>query len=297
MSSAWLAQREYGSRVVIRACAWLGPRVGWHVGRTVVLAICVYYFLTLKSQRVASYKYLAAALGRTARPRDIFAHYHTFACTIHDRIFFLSGRFRNYDIAVQGEEIFAKLRARGQGCILLGSHLGSFDVVRTVGISQKSLPIRVLMYPDNSPGFSAAQNTLNSQLANSIIPLGSPGAMLEVKEWIDRGGMVGILGDRIVHGDKRVRVPFFGADAAFPAGPFLIASILKVPVVLFFGLKRGDRRYEVYFELLAEDVGLDRAERDKAIQKYVGRFAARLEYYCRLAPYNWFNFYDFWKPN
>ena len=294
MSSAWLAQREQGSFALIRTCAWLGPRVGWRFGRAVVLLICIYYFLRLRAQHAASQRFLAAALGRPATLRDVFARYYMFACTIHDRIFFLSNRFQDYDIAVHGEEIFAELRSRGQGCILLGGHLGSFDVVRTLGISQESLPIRVLMYPDNSPRFSAVQNTLNPELAKSIIPIGTPDAMLEVKEWIDGGGMIGILGDRIVHGEKLVRAPFLGADAAFPAGPFIIASILKVPVVLFFGLNHGGRRYEIHFEVLTHGIDVGRPERDAAIQDQVGKFAERLEHYCRLAPYNWFNFYDFW---
>jgi predicted LPLAT superfamily acyltransferase len=297
MSSAWLAQREQGSFAFIRACAWLGPRVGWRLGRAVVLLICIYYFFRLRAQHAASRKFLTAALGRPAGLRDVFARYHMFACTIHDRIFFLSDRYQDYDITVQGEEVFAELKSRGQGCILLGGHLGSFDVVRALGIGEKSLPIRVLMYPNNSPRFTAAQNALNPLLAKSIIPIGAPSAMLEVKEWVEGGGMVGILGDRIVHGEKLVRVPFLGADAAFPAGPFIIASILKVPVVLFFGLNRGGRRYEIHFEVLTQGIDVGRAGRDAAIREQVGKFAGRLEHYCRLAPYNWFNFYDFWTAS
>jgi predicted LPLAT superfamily acyltransferase len=294
MRSAWLAQREQGSRLFIKACAWLGTRVGWRFGRIVVFMICIYYFFRLRAQHAGSRRFLTVALGRPASLRDVFARYHAFACTIHDRIFFLSGRYQKYDITVHGEEVFTELTSRGQGCILLGGHLGSFDVVRTLGIAQKSLPIRVLMYPDNSRHFSAAQNSLNSTLAQSIIPLGSPGAMLEVKEWVERGGMIGILGDRIVHGEKLVRVPFLGADAAFPAGPFIIASVLKVPIVLFFGLNRGGRRYEIHFEVLTDGIVANRAQRDEAVREHIGRFSARLEHYCRSAPYNWFNFYDFW---
>jgi predicted LPLAT superfamily acyltransferase len=31
------------------------------------------------------------------------------------------------------------------------------------------------------------------------------------------------------------------------------------------------------------------------IEQALKRYAQRLEHYCRMAPYNWFNFYDFWK--
>ena len=37
-----------------------------------------------------------------------------------------------------------------------------------------------------------------------------------------------------------------------------------------------------------------RAERQAKLAELTQRYAARLEYYVRLDPYNWFNFYGFW---
>ena len=28
---------------------------------------------------------------------------------------------------------------------------------------------------------------------------------------------------------------------------------------------------------------------------FLGRYVARLDHYCRSAPYNWFNFYELWS--
>jgi predicted LPLAT superfamily acyltransferase len=105
---------------------------------------------------------------------------------------------------------------------------------------------------------------------------------------------LGNLGARVVPNDRLVRVPFFGREAAFPAGPFLMAAALKVPVVLFACTYLGGNRYQEHFELFAEEITLDRRNRDADLERWVRRYAERLEYYCRLAPYNWFNFYDFW---
>jgi predicted LPLAT superfamily acyltransferase len=30
------------------------------------------------------------------------------------------------------------------------------------------------------------------------------------------------------------------------------------------------------------------------MRQWLQAYVARLEHYCRLSPYNWFNFYDFW---
>jgi predicted LPLAT superfamily acyltransferase len=66
-------------------------------------------------------------------------------------------------------------------------------------------------------------------------------------------------------------------------------------VLLTFGLHRPPNRYELYCEPFAEQVLLPRAQREEALREHVQRFASRLEHYCRLAPDNWFNFYDFWS--
>ncbi|HKQ30137.1 MAG TPA: hypothetical protein VJS66_02530, partial [Burkholderiales bacterium] len=128
-----------------------------------------------------------------------------------------------------------------------------------------------------------------------IIPIGPVDSLITAKERLDRGEVIGILGDRAVSEERFVEVRFFGEQAAFPAGPFITAAVLKVPVVLFFCLYRGGNRYELYFEPFADQVTLNRRNPDE-LQHWMQRYAERLEHYCRLEPYNWFNFYDFWRP-
>jgi predicted LPLAT superfamily acyltransferase len=92
-----------------------------------------------------------------------------------------------------------------------------------------------------------------------------------------------------------VSAPFLGAPADFPAAPYLIASMLKLPVVLGFGIYRGGNRYELYFELFDADLTIERGRREPQLRAAAQRYAARLEHYLRIAPYNWFNFHDFWR--
>ena len=125
--------------------------------------------------------------------------------------------------------------------------------------------------------------------------IGGIDTLLKAKARIDEGEMVAILGDRVVDSDKLVYVPFFGSLAAFPAGPFLMANALKIPVMLFFGLYMGGNHYEGCCELFADRIELSRDKRQQDLEQWVRRYAERLEYHCRLAPYNWFNFYDFWN--
>ena len=140
----------------------------------------------------------------------------------------------------------------------------------------------------------AAFARLNPEAVTDVIPSGTAEAMLRVQECLARGGVVGILGDRVVNPAHIVECPFLGRPAAFPSGTFRLASLLEVPVVLFFGLYLGGNRYAIHFELLAERIDRARPDRAGAARYWTERYAERLEHYCRMAPYNWFNFYDYW---
>jgi predicted LPLAT superfamily acyltransferase len=151
-----------------------------------------------------------------------------------------------------------------------------------------------MMYEDNARKVNAVIDRFGGRSRMKVIPIGEIDSLIRAKHCLDAGEWVGILGDRVVGSDRLVRVPFLGAEAAFPAGPFLMASALKVPVVFFACVYLGGNHYKEHFELFTEHLVLDRAHRQADLVKWVRRYAERLEHYCRLAPYNWFNFYDFW---
>jgi predicted LPLAT superfamily acyltransferase len=130
----------------------------------------------------------------------------------------------------------------------------------------------------------------------TIIGLGHVDSMLKVWERLDQGGVVGMLADRTLGNDTLYPVPILGTTANLPSGPFRMAVLLKRPVVFMTGLYLGGNRYAIHFEPLADFSDLERGQRDAALEAAIVRYAALLDQYCRMAPYNWFNFFDFWQP-
>jgi predicted LPLAT superfamily acyltransferase len=295
MSAVWLEQRERGSLAVMKGGVRLLLSVGHTFGRLLLYPTCAYFLASSRKARAASRDYLGRVLGRPARLPDVARHYLTFARTLHDRVYFLAGRTGEFDIEQHGLEVVERTLAKGKGCVLLGAHLGSFEVLRVIGSLERKLPVNVLLYPDNASNAETVASDLCPELKNRVIPLGRPDTLLRVHECLERGEIVGILGDRTLKSDKTVRCDFLGAPATFPQGPLLLAAILKAPVVLFFGLYQGGRRYAIHFESFADELHIGRKDRAAQLQPLIDRYAARLEHYCRLAPYNWFNFYDFWR--
>jgi predicted LPLAT superfamily acyltransferase len=51
----------------------------------------------------------------------------------------------------------------------------------------------------------------------------------------------------------------------------------------------------VVIEALADFSTTPPGTRQAAIEAAITRYAALLEQYCRSDPYNWFNFFDFWR--
>ena len=294
MSVAWKAQQERGNRVAIRLMAWVARTMGRPVARMFLYPICLYYLVSAPEANQALRRYYQMLQGRFPGRRTLFRHYHVFASTILDRVFFLTGRFDLFDIRMHGTEVLDRVCAGGRGCLLLGSHLGSFEAVRVMGLSRKAAEVRVLMDEQNAPLFRGLIQELNPAIAESVIQVGGIDTMLQVQECLNRGGVVGIMGDRLVAEDHSVTCKFLGAPASFPTGAIRLAHAVQTPVVLFFGLYRGGNRYEIHLELLSDSVRLSPEHRQEDICRWTQAYADRLADYCREAPDNWFNFYEFW---
>jgi predicted LPLAT superfamily acyltransferase len=294
MSRGWLDQQERGSLLAYRVMVWVAFRLGRRVGRALLYPICAYFVVRSQETSRSIQIFLDRALNRRASFQDRFRHYHCFASTLLDRAYLLTQQYHRFTFDIHGAEALLRCLERKQGCILLGSHLGSFEAVRAGALSYREVDLKLLMHADNAAMFNAVVHQLAPSLSQSIITIGSPDSMLRVKECVDQGGVVGILGDRFMKSEKTVTCQFLGKPALFPAGPMLLLSVLKVPVFLFFGLYRGGNRYEVHFELFAEQIEIERQSRERGIQQWTQYYVTRLEYYCRLAPYNWFNFYNYW---
>jgi predicted LPLAT superfamily acyltransferase len=291
----WVARPERSNAAAMRFMAWVALTLGRPAARLLLYPICVYFWAFSAKARAASRKYLRKALRREPRVLDMLRHYHAFASTILDRVFLFNDRYAAFDVRVHGREIVDYMIARGQGCFLLGAHMGSFEIVRSLGRETGGPRVSMVMYEDNARKLNSVLNAINPNLALQVIALGRVDSMLKVDAALARGEFVGMLGDRTIEGEGTVACDFLGERATLPTGPFRIAMMLKRPVVLMFGLYRGGNRYDIYFERLADLSQTERSQRDAVLKQTLEQYVERIEHYCRLAPYNWFNFYDFWK--
>ncbi len=298
MSKDWKNIKERGSPFLIRIIGWIALNVGRPVGRLLLHPITLYFLLFNRSAVNASHYFLNRALNRKTNWKDNYFHILTFASTILDRVYMLTNNFEKLDITLFGFDKLISEYERGKGCLLLGSHLGSFEILRAIAHRGENVKFKALMYELNADKINTVLHALNPTLANNIIPIGQVDTMLKVKEALEQGEAVGILADRVVDSDKKTsQCEFFGEKIEFPTSPAILSTVLNVPAILFFGVYLGDNRYHIHFELLSSDK-INHSHNKKAkLHAFTQSYADSLEHFCRKYPYNWFNFYDYFNDS
>jgi predicted LPLAT superfamily acyltransferase len=290
----WATKKERSNMLLLRIMTWISLKLGRRVGRMVLHLIATYFLIFSPSSRLASKQYLQRAFGRPASLRDQYLHFFTFASTIHDRIYLINHRFDLFDIDVFGAQSIHDHLATGQGLFLAGAHLGSFEVIRTIG-RDKDLPVAMFMHEDNAKKINAMLTAINPNASRDIIGLGNVESMLQVNQKLEDGYAIGILADRIFGDDAVLPVCILGDEVHLPLGPFRLAALLRQKIMFMTGLYLGGNRYSIHFHPLADFTNVARDQRDIAIKCAMHEYATLIDYYCRAAPYNWFNFFDFWQ--
>jgi len=293
----WRERPERSNMLALRVMRWIALHLGRPVARWVLWPITLYFLCFGAPARRASRHYLRRALGRPARTTDVARHIFSFSATILDRLYLLNDRFDLFDIEIEGEALMQARLESGRGALLFGAHLGSFEVTRALGRQFPGQRIALTMYEDNARKINAALEAINPAARPDIIPLGHLDTMLRVRDALNDGALVGLLADRSL-GDEAIReATLLGAPVRIPVGPFRMAAMLRQPVIFMTGLYLGGNHYRIRFVPLADFSDTAPADRDAAITAAIAAYVGELEHCCRVAPFNWFNFFDFWPSD
>jgi len=203
--------------------------------------------------------------------------------------------------ALQGQQIAQILAEVGEnvqkGQILLTAHLGNVEICKALGVRVDGFRMVILTYDENSRKFnevlreiSKNDGSVRMMAVNKL----DVAAMLELKNIVESGEHIGIMGDRTpLGGDKAARVKFLGKEASFNYGPYLIAGILGVKISSLW-CQKIDGKFRIELVPLASEVKLGR-DRAAAAREYLQIYVRELENRCKQTPTQWFNFFDFWR--
>jgi len=292
MSLLALSCRLFGTRFT---ALWLHP-------------IVAYFLLTGSRARAASRSYFmhlqqAAPQDQTPRPGwwSAYKHMLAFARSGFDKLAAWSGRVNMDDVKFDDPAAFEALSASGRGALVIGAHLGNLEMTRALATRGAHAKVTAVVYTEHARRFNSVLASANSEFAQRLVEVNDfgPETAMMMQDRVEAGELLVIVGDRVPAHDsgRTTEAQFLGSTAPFAQGPYVLAHALGCPVYLFFCLKE-EQGYKLYFEPFAERIELPRRERAQHLAAWAQRYASRLEHYCRKAPYQWFNFFDFWaRPN
>jgi len=290
----WTEQKERSNPFALKLICWVAFHISRGFARFWLWPITFYFVLSSPRVRFASRQYLRRVPGYHGTAWEVICHIHHFSAIVLDRVYFLTDQFNRFKIDVHGEDCLDAAMAHGKGALLLGAHVGSFEAMRCLAIRRQHLPLKILMYHDHNAMITRILDELNPEVARSVINLAEPSALLKMKEALEQGNLIGMLGDRVLEGEKKVPCNLLGDEVALPAGPFTLAEMLGVPVVGFFGIYKGGNRYEVHHTLLYDGQKVARDQRAGIVARLTQEYVDSIERMVRRFPYNWFNFFDYW---
>ncbi|MEF9977835.1 MAG: acyltransferase [Thermomonas sp.] len=231
--------------------------------------------------------------------RESLRHFFLFGETLLDKMLAIGGRYPRQRLSFEGQQAMLEASQAGQGGVIVTAHMGCLELMQMSARWREGLRVTILVHTAHAQQFNRILARLNPTATVRLLQVTdfSPAMAMALSDRVAAGEFVAIAADRVpVNGDRTCRARFLNADADFPAGPWLIASLLHCPVWALSCLHEGEG-YRVRIERLFERVILPRADRQAGLNECATRFSGWLAGCLRQSPYDWFNYFDFWMPH
>ncbi|MFQ6372000.1 glycosyltransferase family 2 protein [Shewanella sp. YIC-542] len=302
----WSSMRERGSLLGLQfllGCYRLG---GHWLARGFMYPVIGYFFLSGRDARQASMAFLQRiakqqprhpALHHPCDWRDSLRHFFSFGNAALDRIDAWCDRITLSQVDFPDKQRLAEQLAGGRGAVLLVSHIGNIELCRAISMHQRHIKINVMVMTEHAANFNQLLKQLNPDSQLNLLQVSelNPATAIMLQDKIDAGELVVIAADRTSRNSERVcYVPFLGAPAPLPQGPFILAGLLDCPVFTMFCVQQSGR-YHVMLQAFDAALSGPRTTRQQRLQQAAELYARRLEAVALQVPLQWFNFYDFWR--
>lgn len=293
---SWFTRREAGSRSAIRFSIRIVEHLNRTCARRLLFLVVIYFLLVRRQEREGSTRFLTRVFGQKPKLNQVYRHFASFAAVTLDKFYIATNRFDSMQAKVVADpDVLEAVRSKKSG-IFVSAHLGSFEVARLVESQLEGIRIKMCLDLTVSAMLNETLGASNPHFRDDIIDLSQSqtSLALSIRDSISNGTWVGFLADRYRQSDRTMTMPFLGSTAEFPVGPFVIASILGLPIIFVLCIPSGSE-YVVFCKLISTGEKVRRQYRDEQIRANLNRYVSLLEEYTKTYPFSWFNFFDFWS--
>lgn len=286
----------------IRLMFWLFRAFGPLFAYTLLYPVVFYYLVVAGIGRHgrASRDYLRRAFPKCGAMRILllnYRHFLSFGRILLDRAYAFAGMHDRFVFERENTEAFERALAMGKGLIVVSAHIGNWELAAHTLASLRGsakVPVNLVWFRNESGTQEKHLQHVAAELPYKIIDSRDPlQASIDMVNALRRGEIVAIHGDRCT--GNAVNVPFFGADAAFPNGPWVVAANTGAPVVYVFVNRVGHCHYSLRVvgpRVLSYESRKSRAD---DLKRWTAEYAAELERRLHEFPLQWHNFFPFWR--
>lgn len=259
----------------------------------IMAAVVPFYMLFSHKGYLAAYRFLRQRMGygRFKSFIGVYKNHYSFGQVVLDRFATYAGK--KFETEIEGLDIFNQYEDDDKGMIMLGSHIGNYELVGYNLRSEKK-SVNAVVFAGETETMMRNRTKIMSANNMTLIPIKNDMSHLfGINDALEKGGIVSIHADRIMGNIKAFQCPFFSENAKFASGPFTLAYRRNVPAIAVFAMKEKYDKYHIYISDIKK---LSEAEDGKSSpEKMAFAFASELERIVRKYPFQWFNYYDFWK--
>ncbi|QDW19591.1 lipid A biosynthesis acyltransferase [Flavobacterium sp. KBS0721] len=283
--------KSKGTVLGYKIFVFLIKKAGIKAAYVLLYFVASYYFLFLKKSNKAISYYFKERLGYSwlKSKKMVFKSYYTFGQTIIDKISISAGMRNKFTYEFDGIETLKNLLAEKKGGVLISAHIGNFEIAEHF-LGDIDIDFQINLVTTDLE-HSAIKNYLESvtqkPTVKFIIIREDLSHIFEINAALSKNELVCFTGDRYFEGTKSLSEKILGQEANFPAGPFLIASRLKVPVVFVYVMKEPNLHYHLY----AREAVVKHRDEKGLLKAYIESLESMLAKY----PLQWFNYFDFWN--
>jgi len=250
-----------------------------------------FYFLLFSTKGTkASLYYFHKRLGfsKIISFFKVYRNNYRFGQTIIDKVAISSGLRKKFTFEHDGGEVILELLKKKQGGILISAHVGNFEIAEYFFSELEDFSQINLVTTDNE--HRAIKDYLESISLKSnikfIIIKEDLSHIFDINNALNNNELICFTGDRYFDGNKVLSENLLGKAANFPAGPFLLASRLNVPVAFVYVMKETSKHYHLYTRVATA--------KNRDAKGLLQNYTQSIEWILKQYPLQWFNYFDFW---
>lgn len=268
-------------------------RLGVRAAYGLLYFVAFYYFFFAGKSTASIYYYFHKRLqySKGKSVLNIYKSYYTFGKTIIDKAAISSGLRNQFTHECDGVETIIDLLDKKKGGIMISAHVGNFEIAEFFfeEIDTRSQISLVTTDAEHRNIKEYMEKVTMRSNIKFILVREDLSHIFEINNALANGELVCFTGDRYMKGSKVLTESLLNKEANFPAGPFLLASRLNVPVLFVYVMKETNKHYHLYSR---------RAEvKNKDAQGLLKAYTESVEWMLKKYPLQWFNYFDFWEKN